>query len=68
METKLRINRRKKQQEKEHEGVLQIIPKSVVMGKKKQSAKWWQREWSETTKGAITKVFFPKIEGRKNCT
>jgi len=25
---------------------------------------WWQREWTETTKGAITKTFFPKIEDR----
>jgi len=31
---------------------------------KEQSVKWWQREWTETTKGAITKAFFPKIEDR----
>ena len=41
------------------------IPKSVVMSEQKeQSVKWWQREWTETTKGAITKAFFPKIEDR----
>jgi len=41
------------------------IPKSVVMSEQKEhSVKWWQREWSETTKGAITKEFFPKIEDR----
>jgi len=41
------------------------IPKSVVMSERKeQSVKWWQREWTETTKGAITKAFFPKIEDR----
>ena len=31
---------------------------------KEQSVKQWQREWVETTKGAITKTFFPKIEDR----
>jgi len=41
------------------------IPKSVVMSEQnEQSVKWWQREWTETTKGAITKAFFPKIEER----
>jgi len=41
------------------------IPKNVVMSEQKQqSVKWWQREWTETTKGAITKAFFPKIEDR----
>jgi len=41
------------------------IPKSVVMiEQKEQSLKWWQREWMETTKGSITKTFFPKIEDR----
>jgi len=43
------------------------IPKSVVMSEQKeQSVKWWQREWTETTKGAITKAFFPEIEDRLN--
>ena len=41
------------------------IPKSVVMSERKeQSVKWWQREWTETMKGAITKAYFPKIEER----
>ena len=41
------------------------IPKSVVMSEQKeQSVKWWQREWTETTKGAITNAFYPKIENR----
>ena len=31
---------------------------------KEQRVKWWQREWTETTKGAITKAFLPKIEDR----
>jgi len=40
-------------------------PKSVVMSEQKeQSVKWWQREWTEITKCAITKAFFPKIEER----
>ena len=37
------------------------IPKSFVMSElKEQSVKQWQREWVETTKGAITKAFFHK--------
>jgi hypothetical protein len=41
------------------------IPKNVVTSElKEQSVKQWQREWVETTKGAITKAFFPKIEER----
>ena len=41
------------------------IPKSVVISEiQEQSLKRWQREWMETTKGAITKAFFPKIEDR----
>jgi len=41
------------------------IPKSVVMSElKEQSVRQWQREWVETTKGAITKAFFPRIEDR----
>jgi len=31
---------------------------------KEHSVKWWQREWTETTKGAITKAIFPNIEER----
>jgi len=45
------------------EGCYIKIPKSVVLSEQKeQSVKWWQREWTETTKVAITKAFFPKIE------
>ena len=41
------------------------IPKSLVISEiKEQSVKWWQREWTETAKGATTKIFFPKIEDR----
>ena len=41
------------------------IPKSVVIIElKEQSVKAWQREWVETTKGAIRKAFFPKREDR----
>ena len=37
------------------------IPKSVVLIEpKEQSVKWWQREWTEKTKGAKKKNSFPK--------
>jgi len=41
------------------------IPKTVVMSEQKeQSVKWWQREWTETTKGEIIKALLPKLEDR----
>jgi hypothetical protein len=30
----------------------------------KESIRKWQRQWEETTKGAITKEFFPSVERR----
>jgi len=41
------------------------IPKSVILNELKQkSVKQWQSEWENTAKGAITKLFFHKIEDR----
>ena len=31
---------------------------------RKESIRKWQRQWEETTKGAITKEFFPSVERR----
>jgi len=43
--------------------VLEKMPKSVAMSEKKgQRVQWWQWEWMETTKCAMTKAFLPKIE------
>jgi len=45
------------------------FPKREVMSELKgQSLNQWQQEWSRTTKGAITKLFFPKIVDRKKLT
>jgi hypothetical protein len=41
------------------------FPKSAVMCElKEQSVIQWQNEWERTTKGSITKYFFPKIVDR----
>ena len=41
------------------------IPKSTVMNELSDlSVMKWQSEWDHTTKGAITKSFFPKIADR----
>ena len=38
------------------------IPKSVVMSELKEiSVESWQQEWDLTTKGAITKEYFPLV-------
>ena len=31
---------------------------------RKESIRKWQRQWEETTKGAVTEEFFPSVEGR----
>jgi len=41
------------------------IPKSVVMSELSEiSVETWQREWDLTTKGAITKEYFPVVADR----
>jgi len=42
------------------------IPKSaIIKDNRKESIRNWQRQWEETTKGAITKeFFFPSVESR----
>ena len=41
------------------------IPKSAIKRDiRKESIRKWQRQWEETTKGAITKEFFPSVERR----
>jgi uncharacterized membrane protein YheB (UPF0754 family) len=41
------------------------IPKSAVLSElSEHSATKWQGEWNHTTKGATTKLFFPKIADR----
>ena len=31
-----------------------------------ESVKEWQRNWTQTTKGSITKEYFPNVEDRLN--
>jgi len=41
------------------------IPKSVVMSElTEMSIQTWQRQWDQTTKGAITKEYFPVVNER----
>jgi hypothetical protein len=41
------------------------VPKSVVMSELSEiSVEKWQREWDSTTKGEITKQYFPVVAGR----
>ena len=41
------------------------IPKSVVIRQlEEESVRKWQRSWTQTTKGSMTKEYFPDIEGR----
>jgi hypothetical protein len=40
-------------------------PRSAIKkDTRKESIRKWQRQWEETTKGAITKEFFPSVERR----
>jgi hypothetical protein len=41
------------------------IPKSTIKKEtREESIRKWQNQWEETTKGAITKEFFPSVESR----
>ena len=41
------------------------VPKSVVMSElTEMSIQTWQRQWDQTTKGAITKEYFPVVNER----
>ena len=41
------------------------VPKSVVMSELSEiSVETWQREWDLTTKGVITKEYFPLVADR----
>jgi len=41
------------------------IPKSAIKkDNRKACIRKWQSQWEETTKGAITKDFFPRVESR----
>ena len=41
------------------------IPKSAIKKEtREESIRKWQNQWEETTKGAITKEFFPSVERR----
>jgi len=43
------------------------VPKSVVMSELSEiSVETWQREWDLTTKGEITKEYFPVVANRLN--
>jgi hypothetical protein len=48
-----------------HNETYSRIPKSVIKrDNRKQCIRKWQHQWEETTKGAVTKEFFPSAEGR----
>jgi hypothetical protein len=54
-----------KQANKNHHKICSRIPKCAIKrDNRQQSIRKWQRQWEETTKGAITKEFFPSVESR----
>jgi hypothetical protein len=43
------------------------VPKSVIKSELEAAiVEKWQREWDSTTKGKITKDYFPEVAGRLN--
>jgi hypothetical protein len=43
------------------------VPKSVMRSEfGEKSVEKWQRDWDQTTKGQITKEYFPIVAGRLN--
>jgi ribonuclease HI len=54
-----------KEATKNREIIYNKIPKSqIVQRAKQQSIEKWQTQWEQTTKGLITKQFFPNIKER----
>jgi hypothetical protein len=52
-----------KEATKNHYVTYSRIPRSAIIKvTQKESIRKWQRQWEETTKGAITKEFFPSVE------
>jgi hypothetical protein len=50
---------------KNHHETYSRLPKSAIKRDNRQpSIRKWQRQWKESTKGAVTKEFFPSVEGR----
>jgi len=44
-----------------------LIPKTVFKSELERiSVEKWQKIWNQTTKGSITKAFFPRVEERLN--
>jgi len=58
-------NRLAKEATQKHYVTYSRIPKSAIKKEiRGKSIRKWQNEWEETTKGAITKEFFPSVERR----
>jgi hypothetical protein len=54
-----------KQATKNRHKIYSRIPKCAIKrDNRQQIIRKWQRQWEETTKGVITKQFFPSVESR----
>jgi ribonuclease HI len=47
----------------QHETYSRIPKCAIIRENRQQSIRKWQSQWEETTKGAVTKEFFPSVEG-----
>jgi hypothetical protein len=48
----------------QHETYSRLPKCAIIRENRQQSIRKWQSQWEETTKGAVTKEFFPSVEGR----
>ena len=54
-----------KEVNKNHHETYNRLPKSAIKRNNRQhSIRKWQSQWEETTNGAVSKEFFPSLEGR----
>jgi hypothetical protein len=58
------IDLRKKATQNHNETYSRIAKSAIKRDNGKQSIRKWQRQWEEIRKGAVTKEFFPNVEGR----
>ena len=64
METKPQIDLRRRQLKTTNVTYNRIRKSAIKMEIREESKRKWQNQWKETTKGAITKEFFPSVERR----
>jgi len=58
------VDRLPKEAAVEARPVVYQMPREVITRQKENGLRMWQRQWTKTVKGAVTKPFFPSVRNR----